>query len=325
MSQQGSRPAARLDFVQRFAVEHQLVRGQFVRLGPAWLALREHGDYPASVRRLLGEAVSAAVLLASTLKFRGELTLQLQGDGAVRLLVAQCTHDFRVRAVARFDSARVAAAADDFAALAGQGTLVVTVETDRQGARYQGIVPIDGCSLAASLEHYFASSEQLPTGIVLGADDYGAAGLLVQRMPDHGGTPAAGTPAAGTLGAATGVDRAAGTDSTFAAARAAIAGVQADELLARPAEELMRRSFAGLDLRVHDSQPVAFRCRCSAPRVAGMLRALGAAELDAIVAEQGAVTVTCEFCHKPWRFDAVDVSRLLGAAVDQLPGSDAIN
>jgi molecular chaperone Hsp33 len=308
MSQQGTQGSGRLDFVQRFAVEHQLVRGQFVRLGPAWLALREHGDYPAGVRRLLGEAVSAAVLLASTLKFRGELTLQLQGDGAVRLLVAQCTHDFRVRAVARFDHARVADAADDFLRLTGQGTLVVTVETDRQGARYQGIVPIGGGSLAASLEHYFANSEQLPTGIVLGADDYGTAGLLVQRMPDHGGV-------AGPLEA----------DSTFAAARAAIAGVQPDELLARPPEELMRRSFAGLDLRVHDSQPVGFRCRCNAARVSGMLRALGAAELESIIAEQGAVTVTCEFCHRPWRFDAVDVSRLFGAAVDQLPASDAIN
>jgi molecular chaperone Hsp33 len=310
MSQPGSSGSARLDFVQRFAVEQQLVRGQFVRLGPAWLALREHGDYPAAVRRLLGEAVAASVLLASTLKFRGELTLQLQGDGAVRLLVAQCTHDFRVRAVARFDRARVEAASDDFAALAGQGTLVVTVEADRLASRYQGVVPISGGSLAASLEHYFATSEQLPTGIALGADDYGAAGLLVQRMPDHGGTAVA---AAGEA------------DRTFEAARAAIAGVQQDELLARPPEELMRRSFAGLDLRVHESQRVVFRCRCSAERVSGMLRSLGATELDAIVAEQGAVTVTCEFCHKPWRFDAVDVSRLFGAAVDQLPGSDAIN
>jgi molecular chaperone Hsp33 len=316
MSQPDSTGSPRLDFVQRFAVEQQLVRGQFVRLGPAWLALREHGDYPAAVRRLLGEAVAASVLLASTLKFRGELTLQLQGDGAVRLLVAQCTHDFRVRAVARFDRARVEAAAGDFGALAGQGTLVVTVEADRLASRYQGVVPISGGSLAASLEHYFATSEQLPTGIALGADDYGAAGLLVQRMPDHGGTAAA------TAGEA---DRTVEADRTFEAARTAIGGVQQDELLARPPEELMRRSFAGLDLRVHESQRVAFRCRCSEERVSGMLRSLGAAELDAIVAEQGAVTVTCEFCHKPWRFDAVDVSRLFGAAVDQLPGSDAIN
>ncbi len=321
MSQQDSNAPARLDFVQRFAVERQLVRGQFVRLGPAWLALREHGDYPASVRRLLGEAVAASVLLASTLKFRGELTLQLQGDGAVRLLVAQCTHDFRVRAVARFDRARVEAAADEFAALAGRGTLVVTVETDRQASRYQGIVPISGGSLAASLEHYFASSEQLPTGIVLGADDYGAAGLLVQRMPDHGGIIAA----AGEVERGEEIDRKLLADRTFESARTVIGDVQRDELLARPAEELMRRSFAGLDLRVHDSHPVGFRCRCSAVRVSGMLRSLGAAEIESIITEQGAVTVTCEFCHKPWRFDSVDVSRLFGAPVDQLPGSDAIN
>jgi hypothetical protein len=140
-------PAA--DWVRRFAVEHREVRGELVRLGPAWLALREHADYPPPVRRLLGEAVAAVVLLASTLKFEGELTLQMQGDGAVRLLVAQCTHDLRIRAVARFDAARLA---DDFATLAGTGSIVVTIESDRMQSRYQGIVPIDGASLAATLE-----------------------------------------------------------------------------------------------------------------------------------------------------------------------------
>ncbi|NDB15396.1 MAG: molecular chaperone Hsp33, partial [Gammaproteobacteria bacterium] len=165
--QQPESGRARIDIVQRFAVERQSVRGQFVRLGPAWLALREHGDYPEPVRRMLGEAVTAAVLLASTLKFEGELTLQLQGDGAVRLLVAQCTHDFRIRAVARFDRERVEASmrpavlADPFAALAGAGTLLVTVEADRRASRYQGVVPISGGSLAASIEHYFENSEQL--------------------------------------------------------------------------------------------------------------------------------------------------------------------
>ena len=109
--------ASASDWVRRFAVEHREVRGQLVRLGPAWLALREHSDYPEPVRALLGEAVAATVLLASTLKFEGELTLQLQGDGAVRLLVAQCTHDFRVRAVARFERERLA---EDFATLAKQ-------------------------------------------------------------------------------------------------------------------------------------------------------------------------------------------------------------
>lgn len=307
---QPSAPSGRrvVDFVQRFVVEQQSVRGQLVRLGPAWLALREHGEYPSPVRRLLGEAVSAVVLLASTLKFEGELTLQLQGSGAVRLLVAQCTHDFRVRAVARFDRERCVTLGDepDFAALAGEGSIVVTIEADRRASRYQGIVPITGGSLAASLEHYFAHSEQLPTSLVLAADDFGAAGLLVQRMPGQGGDEAA-------------------ADRTFAAALEALAGVSADELLVRPPAQLMRRAFGGLDLRLHDTQVVEFRCRCSAARVGGMLRSLGEDEVRSILVEQGAVTVTCEFCHKPWQFDAVDVSRLFGAAIDQAPGSGTVN
>jgi redox-regulated HSP33 family molecular chaperone len=178
-----------VDAAFRFTVEHQAVRGEFVRLGPAWLALREHADYPAPVRRLLGEAAAAAALLAATLKFDGELTLQLQGDGAVRLLVAQCTHDLRVRAVARFDAARFDGGAEPaFAALVGDGQLVVTLESRQGGARYQGIVPLAGGSLAAALESYFGQSEQLPTAVVLGADDGRAAGLLVQRLPQAGGT-----------------------------------------------------------------------------------------------------------------------------------------
>jgi len=301
-----------IDLVQRFVVEQQSVRGQFVRLGPAWLALREHADYPEPVRRLLGEAVSAAVLLASTLKFEGELTLQLQGNGGVRLLVAQCTHDFRVRGVARFDRERTSDDAD-FVSLAGEGTIVVTIETGKQASRYQGIVPIGGGSLAASLEHYFENSEQLPTRVVLGADDFGTAGLLVQRMPGQGGV------------AGEGLSLEAEADRTFAAACEAMVGVHSDELLVRPAAELMRRTFAGLDLRLHGSHAVNFRCRCSAERVEGMLRSLGASEVESIVTEQGQVTVTCEFCHKPWGFDAVDVSRLFGAAADQPPGSSAVN
>jgi len=301
-----------IDLVQRFVVEQQSVRGQFVRLGPAWLALREHADYPEPVRRLLGEAVSAAVLLASTLKFEGELTLQLQGNGGVRLLVAQCTHDFRVRGVARFERERIADDAN-FASLAGEGTIVVTIETGKQASRYQGIVPIGGGSLAASLEHYFENSEQLPTRVVLGADDFGTAGLLVQRMPGQGGV------------AGEGLSLEAEADRTFAAACEAMVGVHSDELLVRPAAELMRRTFAGLDLRLHGSHAVNFRCRCSAERVEGMLRSLGASEVESIVTEQGQVTVTCEFCHKPWGFDAVDVSRLFGAAADQPPGSSAVN
>jgi molecular chaperone Hsp33 len=305
-----------VDAAFRFTVEHQAVRGEFVRLGPAWLALREHADYPAPVRRLLGEAAAAAALLAATLKFDGELTLQLQGDGAVRLLVAQCTHDLRVRAVARFDAARFEGGAEPaFAALVGDGQLVVTLESGQGGARYQGIVPLAGGSLAAALESYFGQSEQLPTAVVLGADDGRAAGLLVQRLPQAGGTETE-TPLAA---------REAEADRTLEDARLALAGIAADELLSRPVGELLRRACVGHDLRLQPPRAVGFRCRCSRERVAGMLRALGAEELDSIVAEQGAVTVTCEFCHRPWRFDAVEVSGLVDEAERRPPGSRALH
>jgi molecular chaperone Hsp33 len=312
------------DSVRRFAVEHQAVRGEFVRLGPAWLALREHADYPPAVRTLLGEAVAASVLLASTLKFEGELTLQLQGDGAVRLLVAQCTHDFKVRAVARFDAARVPMneTVMDFAALAGEGTIAVTVEADKRSARYQGVVPIDGVSLAASLEHYFANSEQLPTRLALAADAAGAAGVLVQRMPQAGGAQSGG--ASADAAAAESARETLAWD-TYAAASAAVDSLAADELLARASEELMQRTFAGLDLRLFAAQAIEFRCRCDRERVTAVLRSLGSAEVDSIIREQGAVTVTCEFCHKPWRFDAVDTAELFGEAASHAPGSPALN
>jgi molecular chaperone Hsp33 len=293
-----------VDCVRRFTVEGEALRGEFVRLGPAWLALREYADYPAPVRQLLGEAATAAVLLAATLKFEGELTLQLQGDGPVGLLVAQCTHDFRLRAVARFNRERVHDA-QGFRELAGDGRIVVSIESPRMPT-YQGIVPLTGDSLAASLEHYFDSSEQLQTAIRLAADEAGTAGLLVQRLP---------------LTAGVGQDPLA----RLATVRQSMAGMGADELLARKVPDLLQRAVAGVDLRLFDSQDVCFACRCSAERVEGMLKVLGSAECRDLLAERGRIDITCEFCQKPWQFDAVDIERIFATALDRSPGSSAVN
>jgi len=307
--------AADTDVVRRFVAEHRDVRGQFVRLEASWLSLREHGAYPPAVRELLGQATCAAVLLASTLKFEGVLTLQLQGNGPVRLLVAQCTDDFRVRAVARFDPER---ADGGFRQLAGEGSVTVTVESDRQGSRYQGIVPLEGDSLAESLEQYFRGSEQVPTAVRLAAEDAGATGMLVQRLPSVGGTAGSDDPT--VTAARTGAARA-----TFESAAAALADIAPDELLRRPGEELMQRCLAGVDVRIFEPHRVRFECRCSPERVAGMLRGLGEVEVRDVLAEQGAVTVTCEFCHRPYRFDAVDVGQLFAAAAVISPGSPSVN
>ncbi len=150
------------DKVRRFVLERHPIRGHAVRMSAAWQSLREHQDYPPAVQQLLGEAVAAVVLLAATLKFDGSLTLQLQGKGLVSLLVAQCTHDFKVRAMARHDPIGGEAR---FSLLAGEGQIVVTVEASDRASSYQGVVPITGDSLAESLEAYFEQSEQLPTRV----------------------------------------------------------------------------------------------------------------------------------------------------------------
>lgn len=288
-----------MDHVRRFIFENRPVRGHWVQLDETWRALRAHSPYPAPVDHLLGEAAAAAVLLASTLKFRGTLTFQLQGNGAVRLLVAQCTHDFRLRAVARFDAAAVSdlpgerASEPVFQRLVGsEGRVTVTIEAEESSMRYQGVVPLEGTSLAQSLEAYFASSEQLPTRVLLAADAGRCGGLLVQKLP--GG-------------------EAADPEEVGAAWRAAQSGIEqlsSPELLARPVEELLAHGFTGHDLRLFRGAHVQFECRCSSGRVAGLLRALGADEVRDVLREQGAVTVTCEFCQRPYRFDAVDVEGL---------------
>src|SRR5215831_6408096 len=122
------------DRVRRFVLERHPIRGHAARLTRAWLELREHQDYPPAVQALLGDAVGAVVLLAATLKFNGVLTLQLQGKGLVNLLVAQCTHDFRVRGMARHEAVGDDA---DFRALAGEGQIVVTVEATDRASSYQ--------------------------------------------------------------------------------------------------------------------------------------------------------------------------------------------
>ncbi len=290
------------DVVRRFIVENRPVRGHIVRMEQAWRALREHHDYPAPVRELLGQVVSASVLLASTLKFSGTLTLQLQGNGGARRLVSQCTHDFSVRALVRVAEGRVNPRSGETAALTPEmfrrlvgedGRLVVTVEAAEREVRYQGIVPLAGDSFAESLEGYFASSEQLPTRVRLAADDAHAAGLLIQQLP-HSRDSLEDAEA----------------QSAWRDAQHGIGGVGRGELLGSPVERMLARNFGRRDLRLFAGFPVRFKCRCDPERVASLLRALGADEVREVLAEQGAVTVTCDFCNRAYSFDAVDVEEL---------------
>lgn len=293
------------DLVRRFVLERLPIRGHSVRLERSWLELREHQDYPPAVQALLGEAVGAVVLLAATLKFDGTLTLQLQGKGLVDLLVAQCTHDFKVRGMARHSPIGDAAG---FRSLAGDGQIVVTVESTDRGSSYQGVVPISGDSLAESLEAYFVQSEQVPTRAMLAATKGVVSGMLVQRMPGEGGKQS--------------VDPAA-LESAWMKVDHAMAAISGQDLLEDDVESRLVKMFGDDAVRVFGGHPVKFECRCSRERVANVLRSLGAEEVRSVIEEQGACTVTCEFCQRPYKFDAIDVEQLF---TDGAPrGSDAIN
>ena len=294
------------DRVRRFVFERYPIRGHSVRMSRAWLSLREHQDYPPAVQQLVGEAVSAAVLLAATLKFDGTLTLQMQGKGLVNLLVAQCTHDFKVRGMARHDPVGDAAG---FRSLAGDGQIIVTVESTDRGSSYQGVVPITGDSLAESLEAYFVQSEQLPTRVLLASTPGVVAGMLVQRIAGVGGKQVPTDPAA--------------LEEAWMKADLAMEGLSAAELLADDIEPRLVRMFGDDEVRVFSGHDVVHECRCSRERVANVLRSLGQEEVRSVIAEHGAVTVTCEFCQKPYRFDPIDAEQLFDDTAPR--GSDAIN
>jgi molecular chaperone Hsp33 len=280
------------DLLHRFLFERLPVRGHLVRLDASWRAAIEHHDYPEAVTTALGEAMAASALMAGALKFEGRLSLQFEGPGPVRLMLAQCTHRQAIRGVARHEALPAGAPAGE---LFGEGQLAVTIEQAEGGERYQGVVPIESARLAGNLEAYFERSEQLPSRLMLSATRDRAAGLLLQRV------------ALGDAGAGAGKAEA---DDAWQRIGLLAATVSPRELLDLPCRELLRRLVPEDDIRLFEGAPVFFQCTCSRERVAGILQALGGAEVHALLEERGEVEVRCEFCNRAWRFDAVDVAGL---------------
>ena len=293
------------DCLHRFMFEDYPIRGHLVHLDAAWQALVEHREYPQAIRNTLGEAVVASLLLAATIKFEGILSLQLQGDGPMHLLLAQCTSGLAVRGLARYREDELAAIGPG-ADLLGTGNLTVTLETDDGSQRYQGIVPITGKRLAESLQGYFENSEQLPTRLWLHADATGLSGLLMQKLPVSDAKP--------------GVDVAA-VDDAWRRVQLIGETLTAEELRTLADAQILHRLFNEDDVRLFEPSPVYFRCRCSRKRVGGMLQGLGEVETRSILTERGEVEVRCDFCNRAYVFDAVDVARLFNVGVAGEGGS----
>jgi molecular chaperone Hsp33 len=326
--------------LHKFLFDGLPVRGQLVRLGDGWqevLRRREASGaaLPGPVNELMGEMAAAGVLMQSNIKFNGALVLQMHGDGPVKLAVAEVQPDFAFRVTAKVTGpvppdARLEAMLN----VHGKGRCAITLDPrDRLPGQqpYQGIVPLHGDrreplqNLAEVLEHYMLQSEQLDTRLILAADERVAAGLLIQRLPLEG--------AANLEGQMRHREDDIGLSEAFNRIAHLAASLTRTELLELDADTVLRRLFWQEPLLrfepivgdAVDRQGPRFACTCSRDRVGQMLRGLGREEIDGILAEQGRVEVGCDFCAAQYRFDPVDVGELFTPAIDQLPGSSAVN
>lgn len=278
------------DSLQRFIFEHAPIRGELVQLAATWQAVTERHAYPAPLRQVLGELMAAGALLAATLKFEGTMILQLHGSGPVKLIVVECSSGHAMRATAKWDGD---IPEGNLRTLLGNGRFAISLVPESGQQSYQGVVDLNADSIAAALEHYMATSEQIATRIWLASDDNRSAGLLLQKLPE----------------------RESADDDAWPRAEHLASTVKPEELLGLEPQQLLHRLFHEEDLRVFEPRPVFFRCSCSRDRVVGMLRMLGRDEVRGVIAERGEVEVHCEFCNRRYAFDAVDSEAIFAADV----------
>ena len=288
-----------LDTLQKFMIDSSLVRGELVELSDTWQQIQARRDYPPAVRTMLGEMLSAAALLSANLKFNGTIILQIHGDGPVQLLVVECDSSLRLRATAKLaDGAAIAddARLQELVNLKGQGRFAITLDpADKLPGQqaYQGIVSLEGDTVATVIENYMLRSEQLDTRLWLAADHLVTRGLLLQKLPQEGGTPSPQTDN----------DR---WDHVVMLATT----LGHDEMLATDIMTLLNRLYWEEQVRIFEPRKPSFYCSCSREKVGNMLKMLGSEEVASALAELGELDIDCDFCGQKYGFDAVDCAQL---------------
>ncbi|WP_199449574.1 Hsp33 family molecular chaperone HslO [Vibrio harveyi] len=274
--------------LNRYLFEDLSVRGELVQLDEAYQRIISSKEYPAALQKLLGELLVSTTLLTATLKFEGSITIQLQGDGPVSLAVINGDHDQKIRGVARWegDIAEDASLHD----MMGKGYLVITIEP-KKGERYQGVVDLEGETLADVIEGYFANSEQLKTRLWIRTGEHEgkkhAAGMMIQVMPDGTGTP-----------------------EDFEHLEQLTATVKNEELFTLPANELLYRLYNQDSVRLYEPQPVEFHCGCSRERSGAAIITVDKTEIYDILAEEGSISLHCDYCGTSYTFDEPEITEL---------------
>lgn len=272
-------------FVQRFFFEALDIRGAFVQLNDVWREMQRDRAYAPRVRDVLGELAAISAIMTGNLKQPGRLTFQLQGNGPLKLLVVDCTEALNLRGYAKADETLSTASE---AALLGSGRLLLTLDAPGLQQPYQSFVPLEGDTIAAIFQHYLVQSEQQPAALWLSANAHGAAGLFLQKLPDADRRDPDGWSRINQL-----------ADT-----------VSGDELRTLDATTLLTRLFHEEEVRVFEARPVVHRWPVDPEKIDTMLRSLGRAEVESILAAEGIVEIHDDLSNHTYRYDADAVRKL---------------
>ncbi|STX27599.1 heat shock protein 33 [Legionella beliardensis] len=275
-----------MDTLQRFMFEHASIRGEIAHLDQTYITIINQRAYPPMVKNLLGEALVSCLLMMGSVKFKGELSLQFQGDKRLPLLLVQCDHQRHLRAFAKFQPDLTT---EEYAGAFLEGKMVLTISPHSHTQSYQSVLPIQSTSMAENLMHYYAQSEQIPSRIWLAGDDTKVAGMLLQLMPGQDTQQ---------------------REQFWEYAVHIGETISENELLNLDNETLLYRLYHETDLRVFDSEPVSFQCRCTPEKMKQVLTILGEKDIKELLAEKGHVEVTCDFCNQHYAFDPIDITML---------------
>jgi len=279
---------AQHDQLHRYLFEQFAVRGELVTVSETWKQILDNHNYPLPVKNLLGELLVATSLLTATLKFAGDITVQLQGDGPITLAVINGNNQQQMRGVARVQGDIPENA--DLKTLVGNGYLVITIAPE-EGERYQGVVGLEGDTLAACLEDYFMRSEQLPTRLFIRTGEVdgqpAAGGMLLQVLPAQDAQT-----------------------NDFEHLATLTETIKAEELFTLSATDVLWRLYHEEEVTVYDPQAVEFKCTCSRERCAGALKTLPDEEIDSIMAEDGEIDMHCDYCGTHYVFNSMDIAEI---------------
>ena len=284
-----------IDTLQRFVFKDTCVRGGIIRLDNTLKVMMQHHDFPFEICELLSQTLCATALLSAILKYDGQLTLQFQSDGPLKMLVAKCDNNFRIRGTAQWDEESLPAhIKHDFQ----HGKLLVTIQKDKSNIRYQSVVKTNHQSINKSLEDYFLQSEQLETRLWLAYDHNTeeAVGLLLQKMPhvEHD----------------TACDNITDAEGQWQHIQTLANTITDKELLSWDTEILLQSLFHEETIQLFEPHTVSFYCPCGADKMLEAITVLGEKEALEILSTNRLIEVTCEYCNNHFEFNADEVKRL---------------